>query len=147
MDKTFFNDLCKQEAQLVEKLRILREFKNTFFDSNIDIEKASAISKASITIPQQSIFPAKKKEYKRTSALTVPKMVLKSLAEVGIGSTHDIASKLIHLYPSVSYEKASKDAKHHLSLLSKAGQVKIIERRKGKLGYIYQSIETNNNLE
>lgn len=145
MDKTFFDELCKQEAQLVEQLRILREFKNTFFSLSEPVQQLATTSEEKPKPFQQRLFEAKKsakKTYKKRNALTVPAMVLNSLDEIDTGSTQDIANKLVKLYPSVSPEKALKDTKHHVSLLSKAGKIKIIEKRPGKLGFTYQSVNS-----
>lgn len=165
MDKQIFYDqLCEEEQELlrqekeislqaeiindkIKALQILIQYYNPtapIKDRIVDQYIESKVLEQSIKAVQHNFLsgqPTVKKSYKKRAKITVPGMILNSLAMIRKGSSNDVAKRLIQLYPSVSLEKASKDVKHHLSLFSKAGKVKIVERRPGKLGFIYQSID------
>lgn len=170
MDKQIFYDqLCEEEQDLLKQekeialqaeiindkikaLQLLIQYYNPLnpiTDKVADQYIESRKLDDSIKGIQQSFISGDitpKKNYKKRNKLTVPGMVLNSLSAIQRGSSNDVAIKLTQLYPSVSFEKASKDAKHHLSLFSKDGKVKIFLKRPGKLGFIYQSIDTPNIL-
>jgi len=144
MNKSFFEELCIEEAELVERLRVLREFKDKFFTPNI---QSSTISVTPV-IPENKPETKKvthKKPVRRTKKgavkkITVAQKVLNALEQLRVGKSKDVALKLIELYPSdyKNPEKATGDARYQLSDLKNLGKIEIHEIGQGSAGNSYR---------
>ena len=131
MDNTFYNELCKKEETLVEKLRVLREFKNKFFD-NPQNELVS-----SFVDDNNNARTLKQLPTSYSNSLAIWEKVLFSLKEIEQGEVQQIASKLILLEPNYGIEKAKKDVKQHVSKLFKNGIIDRLREGSGKRSGLY----------
>src|ERR1700759_4620297 len=144
MNKSVFEELCREEEELVERLRVLREFKDKFFTSvvpqnqptvkNVVPEKKLEIKKI---IAKKPVRRNKKSGVKR---VTVAEKVLTALTELKVGKSRDVALKLIELYPSdyKNPDKAIGDARYQISDLMKLEKVEISEEGQGSAGNTYR---------
>jgi hypothetical protein len=145
MENNFYKDLCKKEAILVEKLRVLREFKAQFFtETGEDIALDAEVKKAPSTPISSNNGSKKAKKPKRTMAKrgseTIPEKIKNSLKQIDEGKTNDIANKMIEIYPEYKSnpEKAKKDARHYISKMSQNKEVEVIEIGEGSAGNTYK---------
>jgi ribosomal protein L7/L12 len=140
MSTIIFDELCRQEADLVEKLRILREYKQTFFleASPTPTPVDTAPKPAQPTDFTKFTVVSKRRTTKKVKVID---KVFKAIAAVGQGKSKDFAAKLVELYPSEyrnKQQKATGDTRYNLTDLLKAGKVEIIEQGKGSLGSTYR---------
>ena len=111
--------------ELVERLRVLREFKDKFFTALIPtpinpiipvVTEVKAETKK--IIHKKPVRRSKKGSLKK---ITVAQKVLTALSQLQVGKSKDVATKLIELYP-IDYKnpnKANGDARYQISDLMK----------------------------
>jgi hypothetical protein len=140
MDKKFFTELCKDEAILVEKLRVLREFKAKFFGEELpqdEVVNQSAYNTRTAIYPSTTV----RRTNKKGKRVTVGDKVINALSALGTGGSRDVANKLIELYASDYKNKSAKaigDARYQISDLVAAGTIEVHAQGIGKSGNIYK---------
>ena len=146
MDNTFLKELSQEEARLVEKLRVLREFKAQFFNDSKDGNEIVLIKNTDLQTTdshgsrKRIIKPYKSKKRNKS---TVQDKVLHALSIIEIGKTRDVVDKLVEIYPEYQSnpEKAKTDARYYMSALSIAKKIDIYETGPGNSGNTYKYIK------
>jgi uncharacterized membrane protein len=137
MDNTFLKELSQEEARLVEKLRVLREFKAKFFEDGKEVAESVLIDNTTYqTSTSQEPRKENKKNYnkrKKRNTVTVQDKVLHALSTIEIGKTRDVVDKLIEIYPEYK-----TDARYYMSALSIAKRIDIYESGIGNSGNTYK---------
>ena len=147
MNKSVLEELCKEEDELVERLRVLREFKEKFFSPSQVKFDPLPFNKTIVEEPKAELKKnAVKRHTKRSEKsspmkkVTVAQRVLRALGELGRGQSKDVAAKLLELYPN-EYKVASKatgDARYQLSDLKKLNKIVVDEPGLGNSGDYYK---------
>lgn len=147
MESNFFKDLCKRENALVEKLRVLREFKTQFFtEDGADIPLDAEVKKTAQNSNSHTQNTKKAKKGKRSVSKrggeTIPQKIKNALKELPMstGKTSEVADKLIDIYPEYKTNpvKAQKDARHYLSKLKQSLEIEVVEEGEGSTGNTYK---------
>jgi len=144
MDNNFFKQLCDKENMLVEKLKVLRDFKVQFFtEGGLDVPLDESPVKA-IVLHEQNISVKPKIDSSKFKAnkpkLTISNKVLNALSILGTGKTKDVSDKMIELYDEYKNnpQKAIADARYHISDLKQSGVIKVVEDGLGSAGKTYE---------
>jgi hypothetical protein len=142
MDNTFYQQLISQEVELesqlsslVDKLRVLREFKASFFNEENPTNKTKV--NTPIDIQHHDI---KNSNISYSVDFTIPQKVLSALSMFDQANVQQIANKLLEIEPGYEPLKARRDVKHHISKLSKGvnAKVSVVQPGSGKRSGIYK---------
>ena len=141
MDKNlFYEQLCEKEEDLSKKIEevtkvyevVVADLKEQLKAINVLKPQALLESKNVVRV-QEQLFPNHptienntkqvKRVYKKRSKTTVEDRVLKAIKFLRKGTAKDVATQLVKFNPKYDFQKASADAKYHLSRLKSRGMV------------------------
>ncbi|MDB5144225.1 MAG: hypothetical protein JWQ66_2938 [Mucilaginibacter sp.] len=137
MDNTFYQQLLEQEtalegeiSALEDKLRILKEFKKSFFVQ----EKSKPIFIPNETANRADLKPSIIVYSKK---LTIPQKIMVALSQLKQANVTQVATKLVELDDTYTLAKAKTHVKFHLSRLGRSGEITVVTRGSGKRSGVY----------